>query len=74
MQPNAAIQILRRITLQGKIDLSRASIYNKLNPKHPQYDPTFPKPIKLGANTVGWLEHEVDAWILARVEQSRKAA
>lgn len=31
---------------------------------------TFPKPIRLGANRVGWLQSDVEAWILARVEES----
>jgi len=47
-------------------DLSRSTIYNKINPKSPQYDPTFPKPIKLGSRSVGWIEAEVQAWIESR--------
>ena len=46
---------------------SRSTIYNKLNPKSPQYDPTFPKPIKLGARSIGWIEAEVQAWIESRI-------
>jgi len=33
----------------------------------------FPKPIKLGAATNGWLESEIDAWIASRAA-SREAA
>jgi prophage regulatory protein len=33
----------------------------------------FPKRIRIGANRVGWLEHEVDAWIEARAAE-REAA
>lgn len=29
----------------------------------------FPRRVQLGANKVGWLEHEVDAWIEARAAQ-----
>lgn len=29
----------------------------------------FPKPIKLGPNSVGFLESEVDDWIAARVAE-----
>lgn len=29
----------------------------------------FPKRIRLGANRVGWLEHEIDAWIEARAAE-----
>ncbi|RUX42140.1 AlpA family transcriptional regulator [Mesorhizobium sp. M4A.F.Ca.ET.050.02.1.1] len=36
---------------------------------------TFPKPIKLGAKSVGWLKTELDAWIEARIaERDAKAA
>lgn len=34
-------------------------------------DPTFPKPIKLGARSVAWLESDVDAWIAQRIAISR---
>ncbi len=46
--------------------LSRSTIYNKLNPKSPHYDSSFPKPIKLGARSIGFYAHEVQAWILSR--------
>lgn len=32
---------------------------------------TFPRSIALGARSVAWLEHEVEAWMAARVAQSR---
>jgi len=35
----------------------------------------FPKPLKLyGARAVGWIEHEVDAAILARAEARQSVA
>jgi prophage regulatory protein len=35
---------------------------------------TFPKPIHLGdSKAVGWLEHEVDAWLAEQIQKSRKA-
>lgn len=27
----------------------------------------FPQPVRLGANSSGWLQHELDAWLAARV-------
>ena len=45
------------ITLQ-----SRSTIYAKLrrNPKRPSdYDPSFPKPVAVGAKAVGWIEAEI---------------
>lgn len=70
------IRILRRTQVEGRTGLSRSSIYAKLrhNPKRPgDYDPTFPKPISVGAKAVGWIEAEIDAWLAAQVEKSRKA-
>ncbi len=32
-------------------------------------DPTFPRRIQLGPRCVGFLEHEVDAWISSVTEQ-----
>ena len=55
--------ILRRKQLEERIGLKRSSIYNKLNPKSINYDPTFPRMVSLGARSVGWYEHEVNAWL-----------
>ena len=45
------------------ISLSRSTIYDRLNPKSPRFDPTFPRPIKLGASAIGWHLVDVAAWI-----------
>lgn len=37
-------------------------------------DTTFPKPIKIGANTSAWIAAEVRAWCDAREADARKAA
>ena len=73
---NAEIRILRRKQVEARTGLSRSSIYARLrhNPKRPgDYDPSFPKPISVGAKAVGWIEAEIDAWLTAQVEKSRKA-
>ncbi|WP_410498649.1 helix-turn-helix transcriptional regulator [Chitinibacter sp. S2-10] len=60
------ICILRRKQLQVRLGLARSTLYAKLNPNSASYDPTFPRPFKLGAGArlVGWLESDVEAWIL----------
>lgn len=73
---NTALTILRRKQVEARTGLSRSGIYArlKINPKRPgDYDPTFPKPVAVGARAVGWLEHEVIEWLSAQVEKSRKA-
>ena len=76
-QLQTALTILRRKQVEARTGLSRSTIYAKLhhNPKRPSdYDPTFPAPISLGAKAVGWIESEIDAWLAAQIEKSRKAA
>ena len=72
----SALTIIRRKQVESRIGLSRSSIYARLrkNPKRPgDFDPTFPKPVSVGAKAVGWIEAEIDAWLTAQVEKSRKA-
>lgn len=72
-QIQTALSILRRKQLESRIGLSRSAIYDKINPKSPRYDATFPKPISLGTEAVGWIESEVSAWIESRISISRAA-
>lgn len=70
-----ALTILRRKQVEARTGLSRSSIYARL--RHSQnrpdaYDPTFPKPVSIGAKAVGWVESEIDSWIAAQIQKSRK--
>ncbi len=47
--------------------LSRSSIYRLAKTGD------FPKPIKLGERSSGWLESEINAWIDSRIEQRDRA-
>jgi prophage regulatory protein len=70
-QLRTALSILRRKHVEVRCRLSRSGIYGKMNPKCPSYDPTFPKPISIGARAVGWIESEISEWLASRVELSR---
>lgn len=73
---HTALTILRRKQVEARTGLSRSTIYAKLrhNPKRPSdFDPTFPKPISVGAKAVGWIELEINGWLTAQVEKSRRA-
>lgn len=75
-QQQTAITILRRKQVEARTGLSRSTIYAKMrrNPQRPSdYDPTFPKTVSVGAKAVGWIEAEIDAWLTAQIEKSRKA-
>lgn len=76
-QLQTALTILRRKQVEARTGLSRSAIYAKFrfNPKRPnEFDPSFPKPVPIGARAVGWIEAEVSAWIAAQIENARKAA
>lgn len=64
VQNTQPLKILRMPALEAKLSISRSTIYDWLNPKSPRYDPTFPRPHRLGRQSVGWLESEIDNWIL----------
>jgi prophage regulatory protein len=57
--------VLRRRQVEARTGLGRSSIYALIAGGQ------FPTPIRLSANTVGWLEHEIDRWISERAKASR---
>ena len=57
------VKILRMPAVVRKLGIARATIYDWLNPKSPRYDATFPKQHRLGMQSVGWVESELDKWI-----------
>lgn len=57
--------ILRLPEVMARTGLSRSGIYMRMSEKK------FPNSISLGCRSVGWLEHEVDEWIVERIEISR---
>ncbi|EPH0544567.1 helix-turn-helix transcriptional regulator [Serratia marcescens] len=64
------VKVLRLPAVALKTGLSRSTIYDWINPKSPRHDPTFPRPRSLGSQSVGWLEVELDDWILQRAYSS----
>lgn len=65
--PCAPVRILRRPELELRFGLKRSTIYDAVKAG------TFPAPIHLGARAVGWLESEVESWIVSRIAASRPA-
>lgn len=53
--------ILRRREVQARTGLGRSTIYDGIQAG------TFPRPIQLGPRSVGWIESEVTAWLVARI-------
>lgn len=57
--------ILRLLDVKKRTGLSRSSIYLRMS------NNDFPASISLGGRAVGWLEFEIDEWIVSRIEASR---
>lgn len=55
------ITILRRKQVEARTGLARSTIYLRIQ------DGTFPRPINLGARSVGWLDSEISDWIAERI-------
>jgi prophage regulatory protein len=61
---NAILRFPQVIKITG---LPRSTIYAKLA------DDNFPRPIKLGERSVGWIEEEIQNWINQQIEASRSS-
>ena len=57
--------ILRLPEVIRQTGLSRSSIYLRITNKE------FPKPISLGGRAVGWLQEDIDSWVVYKIETSR---
>ncbi|WP_230958622.1 helix-turn-helix transcriptional regulator [Burkholderia territorii] len=58
-----ALRLLRMKQMVERTNLSRATLYALAHT-----DPTFPRKIKLTERTVGYIEQEVEQWILSRAQ------
>ncbi len=62
---NMAISVLRLPAVIERTGLSRSSIYLRMAKNE------FPRRISLGDRAVGWLEQDINDWIVECIEQSR---
>lgn len=60
-------RVIRLKEVLGMTGLARSTIYDRMNRGSPRYDESFPRPIRLGSNSVGWIELEIVSWINSRV-------
>lgn len=58
-------RILRLPAVKESTGLSRSTIYLRMANNE------FPQPISLGGRSVGWLEQDIDEWIVEKIEESR---
>ena len=58
-------KILRLPDVKSRTGLSRSSIYLKIK------EGSFPAPISLGKRSVGWIETEIQEWLVEQINKSR---
>lgn len=61
-------RILRLPDVKARTGLSRSTIYLRLAAGN------FPRPVSLGARSIGFVESEIDDWIAERIRASRNPA
>lgn len=52
------VKIIRMPALEEKVGLKKSAIYKRIK------ESDFPKPVRFGSHATGWLESDVDEWIL----------
>jgi prophage regulatory protein len=60
--------VLRLPEVKRRTGLSRSSIYNRIAAGD------FPRGFSLGGRARGWLEQDIEDWILALIESERREA
>lgn len=60
-----AISILRLPDVKSRTGLSRSTIYLLISKNK------FPSSVSLGDRAVGWVEKEIDQWIVDQIKNSR---
>lgn len=61
-------KIIRLSDVQTKTGLRKSAIYQKIANNE------FPRQIKLGIRSSGWVESEIDQWIAERIKNGRVQA
>ena len=64
MQNNTISRFLRRRDVEKMTGLSKSTIYAKMANEE------FPRPIRLGARSVAWVEHHIQEWMSAQIQMA----
>ena len=63
LKPITPDRIIRKPELRKRVPLSDPTIWRM------EKEGKFPKRLRLGGNSCGWLESEVDAWMQSRADE-----
>lgn len=59
------ISIIRLKQVLRKTGIGRSTLYHQIKSGE------FPRPIKLGSRSVGWITSEIESWITAKAQKNR---
>ena len=62
-----SMKLLRATQVCNKLNISKTTLYAKLDKSSKYYDPHFPRQIFIGANSVAWIEQQIDSWISSKL-------
>ena len=68
-QQRRPVRMLRLKEVIYRTGLSSSTIYNKLQPSSSQYDPDFPRKIRIGGSAVAWVEEELEHWLMTKRQE-----
>ena len=65
----APIREFMAMKLLSKTQVREMVLYSPAHIARLEADGKFPKRVRLGVGRVGWVDQEVDDWLLARIEE-----
>jgi len=57
------MRIMRLTEVSQTTGLARSSIYSRMS------EGSFPRPVPLGARSVGWVSEEIQDWVESRIQE-----
>lgn len=63
-------KIIRTSEVIARLGISKSTFYEWQNPKSKYYIDKFPQKIKLGANSVGYLESDIENYIINLIQNN----
>lgn len=69
----ATLYLLTLREVMQRTGLSRSALYYRFDKNSSRFDPSFPRPIRLGSasNSIRFISSELDAWIEQCITESR---
>lgn len=69
---NTQIKLITLKELIERLGISKSAVYRRIDPHEKLYDPSFPRPIKIGLNSSRWIEAEIETWLQTIINEQRE--